>query len=142
MTEDEVRTTAAERADEAAEFERYSAEQVDYVAEDVIVAVGHRELTSDGVLMIVEGSVAIFEAGDGPVADRMIVLAPATEARLVSKPKIGLGASFVLELGDTRYKVVPEAGYVGKTFVGPGAIKRGRASVAAFEAALEGARGS
>jgi hypothetical protein len=142
VTEDEIRGPAPEGAGEAVDLERYFSEHVDYVAEDVIVGVGLRTLTRDGVLMIVEGSVAIFEAGDGPVADRMIAFGPAAEARLVSRPKIGLGASFVLELGDTEYKLVPEAGYVRKTFVGPGAIKRGRASVAAFETALEGARRS
>ena len=113
---------------------------IDYAARNVIIMVGRRELTGRGVLAIADGSVVMFEAGDGPVAERLIVAAPATRAEVLSVPRIGLGASLVLSVGQTRYKVMPESTYVGMTFGVRTAIKRARASVAAFQDALDRAK--
>jgi hypothetical protein len=136
-----IRLTALAEWESDSDPARYlAARGIDYVARNVIIMVSRREITGQGALAVMEGSVVMFEEGDGPIAKRLIAALPATEVEVLSKPRIGLGSSLVLRVGDTTYKVMPEATHVGKTFGVLKAISRARASVAAFEEALHAAQ--
>ena len=141
MSEQSIQQDAPLGSDPEADPDAYLAEHgVDYLARDVTIMVGRRRLTREGVLAISEGTVVMFKDGEGSAVDRAVAVAPATEATLVSKPRIEFGASFILTLGDMTFKVLPEATYVGKSFGVLSQIKRARASVSAFEVALEEAK--
>ncbi|MQA75830.1 MAG: hypothetical protein GEU88_16105 [Solirubrobacterales bacterium] len=71
---------------------------------------------------------------------RAVVATPVGEATVIQKPWWSFGAGLYLETGDARYTVEPEPFYPGPAT--PGKIRRARAAVREFEAALEAAKGA
>jgi alpha-beta hydrolase superfamily lysophospholipase len=113
--------------------------ELEYLADNVQITIG-RDRVDDGVLGIDHGQVVLMRAGDGPPVDRLIVSAPATEVE-ATRPRsgIGMGMVLILAFGDTTYTVAPNA-VSNSAFVTPKKLKRARAAVEAFEAALAAAR--
>jgi hypothetical protein len=115
-----------------------AAEGYDYIATNTAIAVAKRRyITMDGLLLIINGEVALVRGGEGPVMDRVIAAASVTDTEVLSKPWWGYGTSMIVRLGDTNYRVEPEVVAQGSGNATPKKIRRARAAVRAFEEALE-----
>jgi hypothetical protein len=107
-----------------------------FAAQHVIVTADGTTLTRDGSVVIMGKVLAVLLPADEPAQDRTALVASVDDVEVTGRPWQSFGGAGDLRIGPTRWQLQPESVLQGSGLATPKKMRRARAAVDAFTAAL------